>query len=100
MLLLFHLPVTTGYRLLNTLTIKDTELLFKNLHLKKFQTIILENKIDGEKLLNCNSVEDIKQLLPINISQAKLLLRYIKEFRVNGIPPRFCMNDIYKLFFY
>jgi hypothetical protein len=68
------------------LSVDDVNSLLESLNLRNYCAIFQENAIDGPTLMNCKSVDDVKEL-GINLTpKASVLYEEIVKFKSTGVP--------------
>jgi hypothetical protein len=66
--------------------VDDVIHLLESLNLRKYCAVFQENAIDGPTLMNCNSVDDVKELGINIVAKARILFEEIVQFKsmING----------------
>ena len=59
------------------------------LKLGKFKETLISNDIDGECLMKCNTVEDVKEMGITMTVKASILLDKIKNWKATGVPKEY-----------
>ncbi len=66
--------------------------LLESLKLSKFCNNFEDNMIDGPSLMNCKSVDDMKELGIALTAKAKILYEEIVKFKSTGVPLRLLVS--------
>lgn len=70
---------------LSELSVDDVIQLMISLNLSNFCAVFQENDIDGITLMNCHSVNDVKELGIALTAKARILLNKITELKSNEV---------------
>ena len=76
-------------RSISEFSVDDVIHLLESLKLSKFCYIFEDNMIDGPSLMNCNSVDDVKELGIVLTAKARILYEEIVKFKSTGVPSTF-----------
>jgi hypothetical protein len=68
------------------MSVDDVIHLLKSLNLRNYCAIFQENAIDGPTLMNCKSVDDVKELGITLTPKASVLYEKIVKFKSTGVP--------------
>ena len=71
---------------LSELTVDDVIHLLESLNLSNFCNNFEDNRIDGPTLMNCKSVDDVKELGIALTAKARILYEEIVKFKSTGVP--------------
>ena len=71
---------------LSELSVDDVTHLLKSLNLRCYCAVFRENEIDGPTLINCKSVDDVKELGIDLTAKARILYEEIVKFKSTGVP--------------
>jgi hypothetical protein len=70
--------------------VDDVIHLLESLNLRSYCAVFQENAIDGPTLMNCKSVDDVKEVLGIALTaKARILYQEIVKFKSTGVPLTF-----------
>jgi hypothetical protein len=72
--------------------VDDVIHLLESLKLSKFCNNFEDNMIDGPSLMNCKSVDDMKELGIALTAKAKILYEEIVKFKSTGVPLRLLVS--------
>ena len=78
-----------GNRELNTLTTDEVMSLFTHLKLGNYVDAVAAAALDGEILSNCETEEDIVELVKMERARARSLLKNVKKFKDDKVPPHY-----------
>ena len=74
---------------LSELTIGEVGRLLVSIEFDEYKAVFAKNKIDGECLLKCNTVEDVKEMgIPMTV-KASLLLDKIRKWKATRVPTEY-----------
>ena len=73
-------------RLLKSLTLNEVQNLFRRLKLTTYVDAVSRNKINGENLSTCNSIESLAPLGIETETNELILFEKIKNFKDQGVP--------------
>ena len=71
---------------LSELSVDDVIHLLESLNLSNFCNNFQDNRIDGPTLMNCCSVDDVKELGIDIVAKARILYEKIVEFKSTVVP--------------
>ena len=70
---------------LSELSVDDVKRLLESLKLSNYCNIFEDNMIDGRTLMNCKSVEDVKELGIALTAKARILFEEIVQLKSNEV---------------
>ena len=73
---------------LSELSVVDVIHLLESLNLRNYCAVFQKNAIDGPTLMNCNTVDDVKELGMDLIAKARILYEEIVRLKSTGVPLR------------
>jgi len=68
------------------MSVDDVIHILDSLNLRKYCAVFQENAIDGPTLMNCKSVDDVKELGIALTAKARILYDKIVKFKSTGVP--------------
>ncbi len=71
---------------LSKLSVDDVIHLLKSLNLSNYCAVFQENDIDGRTLMNCHSVDDVKEFGIALKAKARILYEEIDKFKSTEVP--------------
>ena len=71
---------------LSELSVDDVIHLLKSLNLRNYCAVFQDNAIDGPTLMNCESVDDVKELGINIVAKARILYEEIVKFKSTVVP--------------
>ena len=74
---------------LSELTVGEVGTLLEALKLGKYKETLINNEIDGECLMKCNTVEDVKEMGILMTVKASLLLDEIRKWKTTRVPTEY-----------
>ena len=74
---------------LSELSVHEVGTVLEALKLGKFKETLISNDIDGECLMKCNTVEDVKEMGITMTVKASILLDKIKNWKATGVPKEY-----------
>ena len=74
---------------LSELTIGEVGRLLESIGFDEYKAVFAKNKIDGECLMKCNTVEDVVNMGISIVVKASLLLDEIRKWKTNGVPTEY-----------
>ena len=80
---------------LSELSVDDVIHLLESLELSNFCNNFEDNRIDGPTLMNCKSVDDVKELGIALTAKATILYEEIVKFKSTGVPLTFLSEVSY-----
>ena len=66
---------------LSEFSVDDVTSLLKSLNLRRYRTLFRKNEIDGPTLINCKSVDDVKELGIDLAPKARILFEKIVQLK-------------------
>ena len=78
---------------LSELSVHEVGIVLEALKLGKFKETLISNDIDGECLMKCNTVEDVKEMGITMTVKASILLDEIKKWKATGVPKE-CLSAV------
>ena len=78
-----------GNRELNSLTTEDVMSVFTHLKLGNYVNAVATSALDGELLSNCETAEDVLELVKMDGVRAGVLVKNVNKFREDGVPPHY-----------
>ena len=82
-------PFHLGNRELISLTTEEVMSVFTHLGLGNFVEQVFTSVISGDILSNCDTFEDIQELLKMERARAKTVIKKVLHLRANGVPNDF-----------
>ncbi len=71
---------------LSELSVHEVGIVLEALKLGKYKEALISNEIDGKCLMECNTVEDVKEMGISMTVKASLLLNKIRKWKASGVP--------------
>ena len=71
---------------LSELSVHELGIILEALKLGNYKETLISNEINGECLMKCNTVEDVKEMGILMTVKANLLLDEIRKWKANGVP--------------
>jgi len=71
---------------LSELTVGEVAILLESIKFNEYKAVFAKNKIDGECLMKCNTVEDVKEMGISMTVKASLILDKIRKWKASGVP--------------
>ncbi len=71
---------------LTELTIGEVGRLLESIEFDEYKAVFVKNKIDGECLMKCNTVEDVVNMGISMTVKASLILDKIRKWKASGVP--------------
>ena len=71
---------------LSEMSVDDVIHILDSLNLRKYCAVFQENAIDGPTLMNCKSVDDVKELGIDIVAKARILYEEIVELKSTVVP--------------
>ncbi len=78
--------ISSSSKPLSELTIGEVGILLESIKFDEYKTVFAKNKIDGECLMKCNTVEDVKEMGISMTVKASLILDKIRKWKTTGVP--------------
>ncbi len=78
---------------LSELTIGEVGTLLEALKLGKYKEALLNNEIDGKCLVECNTVEDVKEMGISIVVKARVFLNEVMIWKISGVPMEYFSID-------
>ncbi len=78
---------------LSELSVHEVGIVLEALKLGKYKETLMSNEIDGKCLVECNTVEDVKEMSILMTVKASLILDKIRKWRANGVPMEYFFVD-------
>ncbi len=71
---------------LSELSVYEVGIVLEALKLGKYKEALLSNEIDGKCLVECNTVEDVKEMGISIVVKARVFLNEVMIWKANGVP--------------
>ena len=78
---------------LSELTIGEVGIVLEALKLGKYKETLISNEIDGKCLVECNTVEDVKEMGISIVVKARVFLNEVMIWKINGVPMEYFSVD-------
>ena len=71
---------------LSELTVDEVGRVLESIKFDEYKAVLMKNKIDGRCLMECNTIEDVKEMgIPMKI-KSSLFLHEIRKWKTSGVP--------------
>ena len=71
---------------LSELSVHEVGIVLEALKLGKYKETLIMNEIDGKCLVECNTVEDVKEMGISIVVKARVFLNEVMLWKINGVP--------------
>ena len=78
---------------LSELSMHEVGIVREALKLGKYKETLINNEIDGKCLVECNTVEDVKEMGISLVVKARVFLNEVMTWKVNGVPMEYFSSD-------
>ena len=78
---------------LSELSVHEVGIVLEALKLGKYKEALLSNEIDGKCLMECNTVEDVKEMGIGLVVKARVFLNEVMIWKINGVPMEYLSDD-------
>ncbi len=78
---------------LSELSVHEVGIVLEALKLGKYKETLLSNEIDGKCLMECYTVEDVKEMGISLVVKARVFLNEVMIWKINGVPMEYLSVD-------
>ena len=78
---------------LSELTVHEVGIVLEALKLGNYKEALISNEIDGKCLVECNTVEDVKEIGISIVVKARVFLNEVMIWKINGVPMEYFSVD-------
>ena len=78
---------------LSELSVHEVGIVLEALKLGKYKETLIINEIDGKCLVECNTVEDVKEMGISLVVKARVFLNEVMIWKINGVPMEYFSVD-------
>ena len=78
---------------LSELSVHEVGIVLEALKLGKYKETLINNEIDGKCLVECNTVEDVKEMGISIVVKARVFLNEVMIWKANGVPMEYFSVD-------